>query len=147
MVMDKPDTNDTKPEKVQVTVAEAKPREKVVLSSDKDALKRINLVAVAHSHVERDMFPTQEAYEAEFEVEERAREVVEEIKKLGVNAKAYPGDQYLLTNLLVDKPDFVLNLVDTLKGKDSFQPSVPAALELSNIPYTGAGMEGLVIGN
>jgi D-alanine-D-alanine ligase len=38
-------------------------------------------------------------------------------------------------------------LVDTLKGKDSLQTSVPAALELSNIPYTGAGMEGMVIGN
>jgi D-alanine-D-alanine ligase len=52
-----------------------------------------------------------------------------------------------LTNLLVDKPSLVLNLVDTLKGKDRLQTSVPAALELSNLPYTGAGMEGMVIGN
>ena len=27
------------------------------------------------------------------------------------------------------------------------QTSVPAALELANIPYTGAGLQGLVIGN
>ncbi len=52
-----------------------------------------------------------------------------------------------MTNLLVDKPDLVLNLVDTLRGKDRLQTSVPAALELSNIPYTGAAMEGMVIGN
>lgn len=140
--MDKPDKSDKKPDKPS-----SEPKEKVSLSFDKDALKKIKLVAVAYSKVEREMFPTQQAYEAELEVEERAKEVVEEIKKLGVEAKAYPGDQYLLTNLLVDKPDFVLNLVDTLKGKDSLQTSVPAALELSNIPYTGAGMEGLVIGN
>jgi D-alanine-D-alanine ligase-like ATP-grasp enzyme len=131
----------------QIVVAEAKPKEKVVLFSDKEALKKIKLVAVAHSEVERDMFPTTEAYEAEYEVVERAGKVVKEIEKLGVQAKLYPGNQYLLTNLLIDQPDFVLNLVDTLRGKDSLQTSVPAALELSNLPYTGAGMEGLVIGN
>lgn len=138
----------------QVLVGEGKPKEKTVpagrqveLAVDRDALKKIKLVAVAHSAVIREMFPTKEAYEAEYEVVARASEVAKEIEKLGLTAKLYPGDQYLLTNLLIDKPDFVLNLVDTLKGKDSLQTSVPAALELSNIPYTGAGMEGLVIGN
>lgn len=114
---------------------------------DKEALKRLKLVAVAYSHVERERFPTEEAYLAELEVEERARQVVEEIQKMDIPVKGYPGDQYFLTNLLVDKPDLVLNLVDTIKGKDALQTSVPAALELSNIPYTGAGIEGLVIGN
>ncbi|OGM75400.1 hypothetical protein A2382_03195 [Candidatus Woesebacteria bacterium RIFOXYB1_FULL_38_16] len=120
---------------------------RIKLAKDDSAIKKLKLVAVAYSHVEREWFPTQEAYEAEVEVEERAADVVEEIKKLGINAKGYPGDQYLLTNLLVDKPDLVLNLVDTLRGKDKLQTSVPAALELSNIPYTGAGIDGMVIGN
>lgn len=120
---------------------------KIKLQSDSSALKKLKLVAVAYSHVERDMFPTEDAYIAEVEVEDRAAEVIEEVKKLGVEVKGYKGDQYLLTNLLVDKPDLVINLVDTLKGKDRLQTSVPAALELSSIPYTGAGMEGLVIGN
>lgn len=133
--------------KDQIIVAEAKPKEKVEFAADRDALKKIKLIAVAHSNVAREMFPTKEAYDAEYEVVERAAEVLKEIQKLGLNGKVYPGDQYLLTNLLIDKPDFVLNLVDTLKGRDSLQTSVPAALELSNIPYTGAGMEGLVIGN
>lgn len=117
------------------------------LQIDKEALKKLQLVVVAYSYVEKEMFPTKDAYKAEVEVEERAAQVVEEIKKLGVEAKASPGNQYFLANLLVDKPSLVLNLVDTLKGKDSLQPSVPAALELSNIPYTGAGIDGLVIGN
>lgn len=120
---------------------------KVEFAFDKDSLKNLRLVAVAYSHVLREWFPTQSSYEAEVEVEGRAAEVVEEIKKMGLNAKAYPGDQYFLTNLLVDKPDLVVNLVDTLKGKDKLQTSVPAALELSSIPYTGAEMEGMVIGN
>src|SRR5690606_33210870 len=67
--------------------------------------------------------------------------------KLGIPAKGYAGDPYFLTNLLVDKPTLVINLVDTLRGRDKLQTSVPAALELASIPYTGAGMEGMIIGN
>ncbi len=120
---------------------------KVQLAIDKAIIKKIKFVTVAYSHVERDMFPTEDAYEAEVEVEQRSQEVAEVIRKFGIDVKTTPGNQYFLTNLLVDKPDLVVNLVDTLKGKDTLQTSVPAALELSNIPYTGAGMEGLVIGN
>jgi len=120
---------------------------KIKLAADKEALKKLTLVAVAYSHVEREWFPTEDAYVAEVEVEDRAQEVIEEVRKLGIEVKGYKGDQYFLTNLLVDKPDLVINLVDTLRGKDRLQTSVPAALELSNIPYTGAGMEGMIVGN
>lgn len=61
---------------------------------DKEALKKLRLVVVAYSHVEKEMFATKQAYEAEVEVEERAAQVVEEIKKLGIEAKGSPGDQY-----------------------------------------------------
>jgi len=122
-------------------------KEKIKLNIDTDLLKKFRLVVVAYSSVQREHFATQSAYEAEVEVEERAIEVAEEIRKLGIQVRTLPGDQYFYTNLLVDKPDLVVNLVDTLKGKDQLQPSVPAALELANIPYTGAGMEGLIIGN
>src|SRR5512139_3942277 len=130
-----------------VTMAATKTQSKIQLASDKKALKKYTLVAVAYSHVEREYFPTDEAYQAELEVEERAQQVIEALEKLGVKAKGYPGNQYLVTNLLVDDPNLVLNLVDTLRGKDALQTSVPAALELAEIPYTGANMDGLVIGN
>jgi D-alanine-D-alanine ligase len=112
-----------------------------------DALKRLRLVAVAYSHVEREWFPTEEAFIAEQEVEQRAEEVLQEIEKLGIPGRLYPADEYFLTNLMVDRPDLVLNLVDTLRGKDALQTSVPGALEIVDVPYTGAGMAGLVIGN
>ena len=120
---------------------------KIKLQIDNSDLKKLKLVAVAYSHVERGWFPTEGAYIAEVEVEERAQDIVKRLQGLGFNAKGYPGDQYFLTNLLVDKPDLVINLVDSLRGKDKLQTSVPAALELSNVRYTGAGMEGLIIGN
>jgi D-alanine-D-alanine ligase len=131
-----------------VKVAQAIPKlKKVKLAIDREAMKKIKLVAVAYSFIEREWFPTEEAYQAELEVETRALEVVAELNKLGIPAKGYPGDLYFTTNLLVDQPDLVLNLVDTLRGRDALQTSVPAALELSNTPYTGAGLTGLVIGN
>ena len=130
------------------TAAEDLPKpKKIRLAIDKAAIKKLKLVAVAYSFIEREMFPTEEAYHAEMEVEKRALEVIAELEKLGIPAKGYPGDPYFMTNLLVDQPDLVLNLVDTLRGKDVLQTSVPAALELANTPYTGAGLQGLVIGN
>ena len=117
------------------------------LAIDWSSLKKFRLVVVAYSSIQREHFATKDAYEAEIEVEQRAIEVSEEVRKLGIPVRTLPGDQYFYTNLLVDKPDLVLNLVDTLKGRDQLQPSVPAALELASIPYTGAGMEGLIIGN
>ena len=114
---------------------------------DRNSLKNLGPVAVAYSHVEREWFDTEESYLAEVEVEGRAEQVIEALKELGIDAKGYPGDQYFFTNLIVDDPVLVVNLVDTLKGRDILQTSIPAALELANIPYTGAGMQGLVIGN
>lgn len=114
---------------------------------DDRVLKSLRLVAVGYSHVNREDYATQGAYEAELEVEDRAEEVIAEVAKLGIAVKGYAADQYFFTNILVDKPDLVLNLVDTVRGKDILQPAIPGALELSGIPYTGAGMRGLVLGN
>ena len=120
---------------------------KTKLNIDSDELKKIKLVAVAYSFVDKELFPNEEAYKAEIEVEERAQEVIEEIKKLGLEAKGYPGDQYLLTNLLIDRPDVIVNLVDTVRGRDKLASTIPAFLEYANIPYTGCGVTGMVIGS
>lgn len=117
------------------------------LSISEPALKRLKLVAIAYSDVEREFFPTEESFTAEKEVEGRAAEVLAVMEKLGVPGRLYSGDEYFLTKLLVDRPDLVLNLVDTVRGKDALQTSVPGALEMVDILYTGAGMRGLVIGN
>src|SRR3990172_3960112 len=110
---------------------------KTKLNIFSDELKKMKLVAVAYSFVNRELFPTEEAYIAEKEVEDRAQQVQEEIKKLGLEVKGYPADQYFLTNILVDRPDVVVNLVDTVRGRDKLASAVPAFLEYANIPYTG----------
>ena len=120
---------------------------KIKLNVESDALKELQLVAVAYSFVQREFFPNEEAFSAEQEVEERAQEVIEEIKKLGLEAKGYPADPYFLTNLLVDKPDLIVNLVDTVRGKDKLASTIPAFLEYANMPFTGCGTTGMVIGS
>ncbi len=114
---------------------------------DSNALNSLNLIGVAYSFVDREMFPTEDAYQAEVEVVDRANQVTEKLKELGFKVKGYEADDYLLANLLADKPKLIINLVDTYKGKDRLSTSVPAALELLGIEYTGAGMQGFVLGN
>ncbi len=55
------------------TFVEAKrsTRKQIELAGDLKTAQKVKLVAVAYSHVEREWFPTQEAYEAEAEVEGR----------------------------------------------------------------------------
>jgi D-alanine-D-alanine ligase len=120
---------------------------KTKLNLYSDELKKLKLVAVAYSFVKRELFPTEEAYIAEKEVEDRAHQVLEEIKNIGLEAKEYPADQYFLTNILVDNPDVVVNLVDTVRGRDKLASAVPAFLEYANIPYTGCGTTGMVVGS
>ena len=120
---------------------------KVKLNIESEALRKLKLVAVAYSFVQREFFPTDDAFTAEQEVEYRAREVITEVKKLGLEAKGYPADQYFLTNLLVDKPDLIVNLVDTVRGKDKLASTIPAFLEYANMPFTGCGTTGMVIGS
>lgn len=117
------------------------------LAISKKALQKLKLVAVAYSHVEREWFPTEDAFKAEVEVLQRAETVLKVMGELGIPGRLYQSDEHFLTDLLVDRPDLVLNLVDTLRGKDVLQTSVPGALEMVDIPYTGADMRGLVIGN
>jgi D-alanine-D-alanine ligase len=138
---------ETKKQKAEQPKPKAQQGQKIELAIDKKALKKVKLVAVAYSYVQREMFATEDAYKAEVEVEERAQEVIKVLEKIGIPAKGYPANEYLMSTLQIDDPDIVLNLVDTLKGSDLLQTSVPAALELANIPYSGAGMQGLVIGN
>ena len=120
---------------------------KTKLNIETEALKELKRVAVAYSFVQREFFPTEEAFFAEQEVEERAKQVIEEIKKLGLEAKGYAADQYFLTNLLVDQPDLIVNLVDTVRGKDKLASTIPAFLEFANMSFTGCGMTGMVIGS
>jgi D-alanine-D-alanine ligase len=143
----KSDLKIKKPRRAGLQTRKKHPNPTPRLSVSPQSLRKLKLVAIAYSHVEREYFSTDAAYEAELEVKDRAKQVQEVMEKLNIQARLYSADDHFLTNLLVDRPDMVINLVDTLKGKDSLQTAVAGALEMVGIPYTGANTDGLVIGN
>src|SRR5690349_19349555 len=100
-------TKPTETKKPKTQQAKSKPRqsEKIELAIDKKALKKLKLVAVAYSYVQREMFATEDAYKAEVEVEGRAQEVIKVLEKLGIPAKGYPANEYLISTLQIDDPD------------------------------------------
>lgn len=103
-------------------------------------------VAILYSEAKREYFTTEQLYISEVEVKERAELVAKYFEKMGIEITLFPGNKELVENLKNFQPDFVLNLVDSVFGKEDLAAAVPGTLELLGIPYTGAGMAGLTIG-
>jgi len=102
-------------------------------------------VAILYSDAKREYFPTDEQYITEAEVFGRAQAIVPYFEKLGCVVDLIPGNDELAARLQKNVPDFALNLVDSVRGKENLAASIPATLDLLNIPYLGAGMLGLAI--
>lgn len=103
-------------------------------------------IAILYSEAKREYFPTEEQYITEAEVFERAKGLVPYFEKMGYQVELLPGNNEL-PDLLRQKTSlyFVLNLVDSIRGKEHLSAAIPATLELLNIPYLGTGMLGLAI--
>ncbi len=100
-------------------------------------------VGIIYSDVKREYFPTEAQYITEKDALVDAKVVASYLEKLDVTAKLYPGNAELPQRLRRDKPDMVLNLVDSVKGNEYLSSTIPGILELLDIPYTGAGILGL----
>ena len=57
------------------------------------------------------------------------------------------GDKDIAKNLEREKPDMAINLVTTVKGYDYLGATIPATLELLEIPYTGTDILGFALGS
>lgn len=104
-------------------------------------------LAILYSDAKREYFPTEEQFITEAEVKDRAISLVPYFEKLGFKVDMLPGNNDLpyLIHASGVKYDFVLNLVDSVMGKEHLSAAIPATLELLNIPYIGTGMLGLAI--
>lgn len=99
-------------------------------------------VGIVHSEVKREYFPTEAQYLTEKEAHHDAKVVASHLKKLGIEVCLYPGDASLPEKLRKDRPEMVLNLAGSVKGQEYLASTIPAILELLQIPYTGAGILG-----
>jgi D-alanine-D-alanine ligase len=100
-------------------------------------------VGITYSDVKREYFPTEAQYITEQGADEDAHLIGSYLETLGVNVHLYPGNAALPGQLRRDKPDMVINLVDSVKGDESLASTIPGVLELLDIPYTGADILGM----
>ena len=99
-------------------------------------------VAILYSEVKRKYFPTKEQYLTEKDARKDALLVAKYLKKLGVKVFLYPGSASVFEKLRIKRPEVVINLVDSVKGVESLSASIPGALELLDLAYTGATILG-----
>ena len=110
------------------------------MANGKDLPKKI---AVLYSDVKRSYFPTEVQYITEMDARDEAKAVSSYLEKLKVSTILLPGNDSLPRKLRTQKPEMVINLVDSIKGNEALQSSIPGVLELLEIPYTGADILGL----
>lgn len=102
-------------------------------------------VAILYSDAKREYFPSEQLYISEAEVKDRSALIATYFAKMNIEAVCFPGNADLVENLKSFQPDFVLNLVDTVYGHEYLAATIPATLELLDIPYTGTGIMGMTI--
>jgi D-alanine-D-alanine ligase len=102
-------------------------------------------VGIVYSAVRREDFPTEAQYITEKGADKDAHIIAEYLGAMGLVVHLFPGDDGLTERLREEKPELVINLVDSVKGKESLAAAVPGVLELLGIPYTGADMLGMTL--
>jgi len=99
-------------------------------------------IGIIYSEVKREYFPTEAQYLTEKDALKDGEIIASYLNKLSVETMLFPGDDDLPNKLQKEKPDMVLNLVGSVRGKEYLSSTIPALLELLEIPYTGAGVLG-----
>ncbi len=100
-------------------------------------------VGIVYSDVKREYFPTEAQYITEKGADDDAKTISKYLEKFNIKSLLYPGNAELPEMLRKDKPDMVINLVDSFKGYEYLSSSIPGVLELLEIPYTGADILGM----
>ncbi|MBI2465454.1 hypothetical protein HYV64_04915 [Candidatus Shapirobacteria bacterium] len=103
-------------------------------------------VAIIYTDEKREYFYTEEEFWTVEGSEDEAREFQPYFDQLNIQTCYLKGDSNLVKNLRHEKPDMALNLVTTVKGYDYLGATIPATLELLEIPYTGAAILGFSLG-
>ena len=99
-------------------------------------------VGLIYSEVKREYFPTEVQYLTEKDALDDAQIIAKYLEAMGIKAFLYPGDPQLPERLRRHKPDLAINLVGSVKGNEYLASTIPAVLELLEIPYTGTGILG-----
>lgn len=99
-------------------------------------------IGIIYSDVKRKYFPTKEQYLTERGALHDAKQFEPYLNKLGIQVDFFAGNSDLAIKLKKKRPELVINMVGSIKGKEFLASSIPGILELLEIPYTGAGILG-----
>ena len=100
------------------------------------------IVGVIYSDVRREFFPTEAQYITEKDSLTDATTIARYLTKMGIQVVLLPGNSTLPQKLKERRPEVVLNLVGSIKGNEYLASTIPALLELLEIPYIGTGILG-----
>ena len=106
------------------------------------SIKMPQRAIILYSDTKREYFPTEQQYLTEKDAEIDASIVADYLNKLNIETHCIPANSETPLLLKEIRPDIVFNLVGTVKGFDHLVATVPAMLELLEIPYTGSGILG-----
>ncbi|PIP15260.1 hypothetical protein COW98_01275 [Candidatus Roizmanbacteria bacterium CG22_combo_CG10-13_8_21_14_all_35_9] len=98
--------------------------------------------AIIFSEVKREYFPTEAQYLTEKDAFRDAKVIANYLRKLKIKPVLYPANKLLAYRLRKSNVDLVINLAASVRGNEYLASTVPALLELLEIPYTGAGILG-----
>lgn len=99
-------------------------------------------IALVYSEVKREYFPTEQQYLTEKDAIHDAKVIAAYVQKMGNIPLLIPGDAQLAENLNHTKPDLIINLVGSVRGKEYLSAAIPGLLEILNLPFTGARFLG-----
>jgi D-alanine-D-alanine ligase-like ATP-grasp enzyme len=105
----------------------------------------VKKIIIVYSYVKREFFPTEQQYITEKDAQVDGERIAKEVQKLGIDCIALPADDYMVEKVKDYNPDMVINLVDSIKGKEYLTATVPGMLDILGYPFTGAGLLGLAV--
>ena len=97
---------------------------------------------IIYSDVRKEYFPTEAQYITEKDAFDDAKIISKYLNRLKIQTYLFPANELLAGRLRKSGPDLALNLVGSVKGNEYLASTIPALLELLDIPYTGAGVLG-----
>jgi D-alanine-D-alanine ligase len=112
--------------------------QKDTIINQKNGVGLPKTVAVVYSDVRREYFATEDAFKTEKDAKVYAEFIASIVEKLGIKTKLYPGNTKIIDAIKKDKPDLIINMVDTVKGSDARSSTIPSLLDFLEIPYVGS---------
>lgn len=108
----------------------------------KPNLKRI---AIVHTNVIRQDYPTEQEYLSDLDVVERATAIMKLLESHGFTVIRLAWNSEVITAIREFNPEVIINMVETVDGDTLKSRSAFETLDSLNIPYTGVNTEAFAL--